>query len=94
VPYPHCSFTVVIYTFFQNKGTESYRKESSFNLVVSVRANPDFRKVKLPCHRAGLPGNVMSFYECPFLPAGRQGHRPLGGACGALAGHKDREFHH
>jgi hypothetical protein len=31
--------------------------------------------VKLPAHRAGLPGNEISFLLCPFLPAGRQGPR-------------------
>jgi len=49
--------------------------------------------VKLPVHRAGLPGNVISFYIVPpdpaYLPAaGRQG-----GACGALAGQMSKDFH-
>jgi hypothetical protein len=32
-------------------------------------------RVKLPAHRAGLPGMVYQLYLCPFLPAGRQGTR-------------------
>jgi hypothetical protein len=33
--YPHCSFTVVIYTLFYNQGIESYRKESISFLILS-----------------------------------------------------------
>ena len=49
--------------------------------------------VKLPSHpvrtgrgTAGLPGNVISFILCPFLPAGRQIPR-LQGRDGARSGH-------
>ncbi len=34
------------------------------------------RLVKLPAHRAGLPGNVITFLLCPFtppIPLGRDG---------------------
>jgi hypothetical protein len=41
--------------------------------------------VKLPAHRAGLPGNEISFLLCPSTHwASRP--RLQGGACGALAG--------
>ncbi len=36
--------------------------------------------VKLPAHRAGLPGNVISFYIVPLYPAykaGLAGHLPV-----------------
>jgi len=36
--------------------------------------------VKLPAHRAGLPGNVLSFYIVPLDPAykaGLAGHVPV-----------------
>ena len=33
------------------------------------------RNVKLPGHRPGLPGRVVSFHVVPLLPAGRQGPR-------------------
>jgi hypothetical protein len=54
--------------------------------------------MKPPAHRAGLPGHavacrvrakVISFILCPFLPAGRQGPRLQGGACGAHPGQRD-----
>jgi uncharacterized protein Yka (UPF0111/DUF47 family) len=47
-------------------------------------------KLKLPTHSAGLPGNDLLFILCPFLPAGRQGPHPQGGACGARSGHRGR----
>jgi len=34
-------------------------------------------EVKLPAHRAGLPGKVISYHIVPFLPAGRQGPPPI-----------------
>jgi hypothetical protein len=40
-------------------------------------------KLKLPAHRAGLPGKVISFYIVPldpaYLPTGRQARRGLRG---------------
>ena len=40
-----------------------------------IEAHPE---VKLPAHRAGLPGKVLSFILCPFtppIPIGRDGAR-------------------
>jgi hypothetical protein len=40
--YLHCSFVVVIYTFFEFLGSECFRKNSPPGLTLSVRSNPDF----------------------------------------------------
>jgi hypothetical protein len=73
---------------------------SSTNLIVDkflirstkseIRLNQVMPNVKLRAHRAGLPGNEISFLLCPFLPAGRQGPRLIGGLCGALAGQSSK----
>ena len=40
----------------------------------------------------GFPAMIYYLILCPFLPAGRQGLRPQGGACGARSGQSDREM--
>jgi hypothetical protein len=51
----------------------------SFSPHRNIRMSQDL-KVKLPDHRAGLPGKVISFYIVPLDPAhkaGLAGHVPV-----------------
>ena len=49
-------------------------------------AKPPKDKVKLPTLKGAASREGIPFYIVPFLPAGRQGPCPKGGACEALAG--------
>jgi hypothetical protein len=51
--HPNCLFTRVIYTFFENKGTEDFRKESLFVL------NPADHLVNLTVTPTSLQSNAV-----------------------------------
>jgi hypothetical protein len=73
----------------------SSAENSGVGIVNSIRFKEKSMKLAAPvCRQAGtargFPAMIYYLILCPFLPAGRQGPRPEGGACGARSGHVAR----